>query len=68
MHDPILLWQNTIIELDWEVIAYPAYSSDYALSNYHLFRSLEHSYTENSCENEEKITLPKLIQSVKEKS
>ena len=47
--------QETIMELGWEVMAHPAYSPDLAPSDYHLFRSLEHSLREQSFENVEDL-------------
>ena len=37
------LTQQKIVELGWEVLTHPAYLPDCAPSDYHLFRSLEHS-------------------------
>ncbi len=47
--------QETIMELDWEVMTHPAYSPDLAPSDYHLFRSLEHSLREQSFEDVEDL-------------
>ena len=43
--------KETIIKLDWEVMAHHAYSPDLAPFDYHLFRSLEHSLREKSFSN-----------------
>ena len=43
--------KETIIKLTWEVMAHPAYSPDLAPSDYHLFRSLQHSLREKSFSN-----------------
>ena len=47
--------QKTIINLDWEVMPHSAYSPDLAPSDYHLFRSLEHSMRDKSFENGQDI-------------
>ena len=47
--------KETILELGWEVLAHPAYSPDLAPTDYHLFRSLEHSLRETSFENNQKL-------------
>ena len=36
--------QEKLSELDWDVLLHPPYSSDLTLSDYHLFRSLEHHF------------------------
>ena len=43
--------KETIIKLGWEVMAHPAYSPDFAPTDYYLFRSLEHSLREKSFSN-----------------
>ena len=47
--------QTTIINLGWEVMPHSAYSPDLAPSDYHLFRSLEHTLREKSFESREDI-------------
>jgi len=37
---------RTITDLDWEILSHPAYSPDFAPSDYHLFRSLQHHLTD----------------------
>ncbi|VVC42845.1 Transposase, type 1 [Cinara cedri] len=34
--------KDTLLQLEWEVLPYPAYSPDIAPSNYHLLRSMQH--------------------------
>jgi len=38
-----LMTRQKLRELGWEVLMHPPYSLDLALSNYHLFRSLQNS-------------------------
>ena len=45
----------TIENLDWEVLAHPAYSPDLAPTDYHLFRSMEHFFREKSYKDLESI-------------
>ena len=47
--------KETIIKLDWEVMAHSAYSPDLAPSDYHLFRSLVHSLRDKSFSNDDDL-------------
>jgi histone-lysine N-methyltransferase SETMAR len=47
--------QNIILELGWEVMPHSAYSPDLAPSDYHLFRSLEHTLRGMSFETRKDI-------------
>lgn len=38
--------QNKIEELGWELLSHPPYSPDLVLSDYHMFRSVQHSLEE----------------------
>ena len=42
------LAQNTIEELGWKLVPHPPYSPDIAPSDYHLFRSMQHSLANQS--------------------
>jgi len=51
-----LTTRQKLRELDWEILMHPPYSPDLALSDYHLFRSLQNSlndvkFTSKACEN-----------------
>ena len=50
------LWKK-IEELGWEVLSHPPYSPDLAPSDYHLFRSMQHSLAERKFTNREKVQL-----------
>jgi len=47
--------KNTINELGWDLLPHPAYSPDLAPTDYHLFRSLEHSLRNKSFANSEEV-------------
>ncbi|EYC12537.1 hypothetical protein Y032_0047g1535 [Ancylostoma ceylanicum] len=49
--------QQKIEELGWELLPHPPYSPDLAPSDYHLFRSMQHSLAEKKFNNREEITL-----------
>uniref|UniRef100_A0A7I5EEK2 HTH_48 domain-containing protein n=1 Tax=Haemonchus contortus TaxID=6289 RepID=A0A7I5EEK2_HAECO len=46
-----------IDELGWEVLPHPPYSPDLAPSDYHLFRSMQHSLAERKFKNREEVQL-----------
>ena len=37
--------QEKIQEINWKILPHPPYSPDFALSDYFLFRSMEHTLT-----------------------
>jgi histone-lysine N-methyltransferase SETMAR len=43
--------QQTLMNLNWNVLPHPAYSPDLAPTDYHLFRSLEHSISGKTFKN-----------------
>ena len=47
--------KDAISELGWEPLPHPAYSPDLGPSNYHLFRSLQHSMSQQSFKNDEEV-------------
>ena len=47
--------QEKLKELDWDVLLHQPYSSDVALSDHHLFRSLEHHFRGKNLESEENL-------------
>lgn len=47
--------QEKIKELQWEVLPHPPYSPDLAPTDYHLFRSLEHSLRNKAFSSEEEV-------------
>uniref|UniRef100_A0A914HT13 Transposase n=1 Tax=Globodera rostochiensis TaxID=31243 RepID=A0A914HT13_GLORO len=47
--------QQKLEELGWEVLPHPAYSPDAAPSDYHLFRSLEHSLRGHSFADQDEV-------------
>jgi histone-lysine N-methyltransferase SETMAR len=47
--------QEKIKELGWEVLPHPPYSPDIAPSDYHLFRSLEHSLAGKKFQNVDEV-------------
>jgi len=46
-----------IEELGWELLPHPPYSPDLAPSDYHLFRSMQHSLAEKKFENREEVQI-----------
>lgn len=46
-----------IEELGWEVLPHPPYSPDLAPSDYHLFRSMQHSLAEKKFKNRDEIQI-----------
>jgi len=40
-----------MLELKWEILSHPAYLSDIALSDYHLFRSMQHGLSNERFSN-----------------
>ena len=44
-----------LLQLGWNVIAYPPYSSELAPTDYHLFRSLAHQLEEKKIDDEEDL-------------
>lgn len=46
---------DTITGLGWKIMKHPAYSPDLAPSDYHLFRSLEHSLRGNTFNNDQEV-------------
>ncbi|CAJ0922776.1 unnamed protein product, partial [Mesorhabditis belari] len=49
--------QQKIKELGWEVLFHPPYSPDLAPSDYHLFRSMQHSLAEKKFKNREEVEI-----------
>ena len=47
--------QQKILQLGWEVLSHPPYSSDILPSDYHLFRSLQHHLTRQEFKDEETV-------------
>ena len=47
--------QEKLRELDWDVLPHPLCSPDHALSDYYLFRSLEHHFRRKNFESEEDL-------------
>ena len=47
--------QEKLRKLDWDVLPHPSYPSDIALSDYYLFRSLEHRFRGENFESEEDL-------------
>ena len=47
--------QQKIEELGWEVLPHPPYSPDMAPSDYHLFRSMQHSLAEKKFKNIDEV-------------
>ena len=45
------LKQKAIMDLNWEVLPHPAYSTDLAPSDHHLIRSLQHALRDTSFES-----------------
>ncbi|OAD59371.1 Histone-lysine N-methyltransferase SETMAR, partial [Eufriesea mexicana] len=39
-----LITRQKLLELDWDVLPHPPYSSDLAPSDFHLFQSLQNSF------------------------
>lgn len=46
-----------IEELGWEVLPHPPYSPDLAPSDYHLFRSMQHSLAEKKFKNRDEVQI-----------
>ena len=46
-----------IEELGWEVLPHPPYSPDLAPSDYHLFRSMQHSLKEKKFKNNDEVKI-----------
>src|SRR4051812_5970478 len=51
----VISTQQTILDLGWDVLPHPAYSPDFALSDYHLFRSMEHFLREKEFKKDKKF-------------
>lgn len=49
------LTQEKIRQLDWEVLPHPPYSPDIAPSDFHLFRSMEHSLKNQNFKNADDV-------------
>ena len=49
--------QVKLRKLDWDVLPHPPYPSDIALSDYYLFRSLEHHFRGKLFEFEEDLKI-----------
>ena len=47
--------RSTIENLGWEVFSHPTYSPDFAPSDYHLFRSMQHFLSEKNYQDLEEI-------------
>ena len=47
--------RETLMELKWELLPHPAYSPDIAPSDYHLFRSMQHSLSDTRFGNVEEV-------------
>ena len=51
------LTEKKIDELGWELLPHPPYSPDLAPSNYHMFRSMQHSLAGKKFENHDEIRI-----------
>ena len=49
------LAQNTIEELGWKLLHHPLYSPDIAPSDYHLFRSMQHSLAKQKFNDHQEV-------------
>lgn len=47
--------KDTLSDLQWEVLPHPAYSPDCAPSDYHLFRSMQHSLADQHFKSYESV-------------
>ncbi|KMQ92519.1 transposase [Lasius niger] len=47
--------KQTLLELEWEVLPHPAYSPDLAPSDYHLFQSMQHAFTDTHFSSYEEV-------------
>ena len=50
-----LVTRKKLLELGWEVMPHPSYSSDLAPPDYYLFRSLENNLTEKTFDSNEAV-------------